>query len=210
MSPPNVLILRAPGTNCDAETAFAFERAGAKDRNPAHQPAAGESLAVPAVPDPLRSRRVQLRRRPWRGPNPRQPDPASPGRRACPIQGRRQADARHLQRVPGVDEVARAAWTAIREGPRRHAHAKRLRPIPGSLGADRSARQQERIPGRHRADVSADGPCRGEVRRPRRRGARPIGRRRPTRVAIRCRGQPQRGPDATWRASATPPAACWA
>ena len=30
MSPPNVLILRAPGTNCDAETAFAFEQAGAK------------------------------------------------------------------------------------------------------------------------------------------------------------------------------------
>jgi phosphoribosylformylglycinamidine synthase subunit PurQ / glutaminase len=30
MSQPNVLILRAPGTNCDAETAFAFEKAGAK------------------------------------------------------------------------------------------------------------------------------------------------------------------------------------
>jgi len=27
--PPRVLILRAPGTNCDEETAFAFERAGA-------------------------------------------------------------------------------------------------------------------------------------------------------------------------------------
>jgi phosphoribosylformylglycinamidine synthase I len=27
--PPKVLILRAPGTNCDAETAFAFQRAGA-------------------------------------------------------------------------------------------------------------------------------------------------------------------------------------
>ncbi len=30
MSPPNVLILRAPGTNCDQETAFAFEQAGAR------------------------------------------------------------------------------------------------------------------------------------------------------------------------------------
>jgi phosphoribosylformylglycinamidine synthase len=29
MSTPNVLILRAPGTNCDQETAFAFETAGA-------------------------------------------------------------------------------------------------------------------------------------------------------------------------------------
>ena len=28
MSLPRILILRAPGTNCDAETAFAFERAG--------------------------------------------------------------------------------------------------------------------------------------------------------------------------------------
>jgi phosphoribosylformylglycinamidine synthase subunit PurQ / glutaminase len=30
MHQPNVLILRAPGTNCDKETAFAFEEAGAK------------------------------------------------------------------------------------------------------------------------------------------------------------------------------------
>ncbi|HUY36977.1 MAG TPA: phosphoribosylformylglycinamidine synthase subunit PurQ [Pirellulales bacterium] len=29
MAPPRVLILRAPGTNCDGESAFAFERAGA-------------------------------------------------------------------------------------------------------------------------------------------------------------------------------------
>ena len=32
MSQPNVLILRAPGTNCDGETDFAFRRAGAKTR----------------------------------------------------------------------------------------------------------------------------------------------------------------------------------
>lgn len=30
MASPNVLILRAPGTNCDGEAAFAFEQAGAK------------------------------------------------------------------------------------------------------------------------------------------------------------------------------------
>jgi len=30
MPQPNVLILRAPGTNCDRETAFAFQQAGAK------------------------------------------------------------------------------------------------------------------------------------------------------------------------------------
>ena len=30
MATPNVLILRAPGTNCDVETGYAFELAGAK------------------------------------------------------------------------------------------------------------------------------------------------------------------------------------
>jgi phosphoribosylformylglycinamidine synthase I len=30
MPQPNVIILRAPGTNCDVETAFAYERAGAR------------------------------------------------------------------------------------------------------------------------------------------------------------------------------------
>lgn len=30
MSQPSVLVLRAPGTNCDAETAYAFEQAGAR------------------------------------------------------------------------------------------------------------------------------------------------------------------------------------
>src|ERR1700751_1039531 len=29
MAPPHVLILRAPGANCDGETQFAFEQAGA-------------------------------------------------------------------------------------------------------------------------------------------------------------------------------------
>jgi len=30
MPSPRVLILRAPGTNCDEETAFAFQQAGAE------------------------------------------------------------------------------------------------------------------------------------------------------------------------------------
>ena len=30
MPPPNVIVLRAPGTNCDVETAHAFESCGAK------------------------------------------------------------------------------------------------------------------------------------------------------------------------------------
>ena len=30
MAKPRVMVLRAPGTNCDQETAFAFEQAGAQ------------------------------------------------------------------------------------------------------------------------------------------------------------------------------------
>lgn len=36
MSVPRVCVLRAPGTNCDAETAFAFERAGAAAADRVH------------------------------------------------------------------------------------------------------------------------------------------------------------------------------
>src|SRR5436190_6446383 len=42
MSEPRVMILRAPGTNCDEEAAFAFEKAGAKCQ-PVHVRALCES-----------------------------------------------------------------------------------------------------------------------------------------------------------------------
>ena len=48
MAQPRVLILRAPGTNCDVETAFAFERAGGQAERAARQPAAGESAGCAA------------------------------------------------------------------------------------------------------------------------------------------------------------------
>jgi phosphoribosylformylglycinamidine synthase len=47
MAQPRVLILRAPGTNCDVEAAFAFERAGAR----AERLHVNALLASPAVVD---------------------------------------------------------------------------------------------------------------------------------------------------------------
>ena len=44
---PKVLILRAPGTNCDVETAFAFERAGGL----AERVHIGRLLEKPALAD---------------------------------------------------------------------------------------------------------------------------------------------------------------
>ncbi len=45
MPTPHVLVLRAPGTNCDHETAFAFEKAGAT----AQRKHINELLATPAI-----------------------------------------------------------------------------------------------------------------------------------------------------------------
>ena len=78
MPTPRVLILRAPGTNCDRETAFAFEKAGGRTdlvhiNRLLEDPASARpvSSAVPAG-------RIQLWRRYRRRTNPGQPDPASP------------------------------------------------------------------------------------------------------------------------------------
>ena len=101
---PRVLILRAPGTNCDQETAFAFETAGARAERRASQPAAGEPDAGRRLSDPVHSRRLQLRRRHLRRPHFRQPDSASPARCAAGVQGRRQADPGHLQRLSDSDQ----------------------------------------------------------------------------------------------------------
>jgi phosphoribosylformylglycinamidine synthase subunit PurQ / glutaminase len=48
MATPRVLILRAPGTNCDQETAFAFERAGGR----AETIHVNRLLDHPALPEP--------------------------------------------------------------------------------------------------------------------------------------------------------------
>ena len=47
MAQPNVLVLRAPGTNCDQETAFAFELAGAKTESIHINPVSYTHLTLP-------------------------------------------------------------------------------------------------------------------------------------------------------------------
>ena len=55
MLAPRALILRAPGTNCDHETAFAFERAGGLARRMhvralAEKPAAADDFQILCIP----------------------------------------------------------------------------------------------------------------------------------------------------------------
>ena len=115
MPQPHVLILRAPGTNCDLETAFAFEQAGAQTERLHVNRLLEIARAARRVPDPLHPRRIQLRRRRGGRPHPGQPDPASPGRLPGRVQGRRQADPGHLQRLSGADQVGRAAGDRRRQ-----------------------------------------------------------------------------------------------
>ena len=117
MSQPNVLILRAPGTNCDMETAFAFEQAGAKTETLhinrlLEKPSMFERFQILCIPggfsfgDDIAAGRIfgnlmqhhlveQLEQ----------------------VQSRRKIDPGHLQRIPGADEIARAAGIGPRKGP---------------------------------------------------------------------------------------------
>ena len=56
MSRPRILVLRAPGANCDEETQYAFERAGGKvvstGGRPLAPPAGNSTLRVAIVRDP--------------------------------------------------------------------------------------------------------------------------------------------------------------
>ena len=131
---PRVLILRAPGTNCDRETAFAFETAGAR-AEPVHlnrlleKPAlAGEyqMLCIPggfSYGDDICAGRIfgnQMRHH-LRD-------------TLLAVQRRRQADPGHLQRLSDSDQERRAPARPSRRADR-HAHAERQRQVRGPLGA---------------------------------------------------------------------------
>ena len=106
--PPHVLILRAPGTNCDLETAFAFERAGAKTERlhvnrVLENPGLFERFQILCLPggfsygDDVAAGRIlgnQIQHHLAE---------ADAG-----VQGRRQAHPRHLQRLSGPHQVRRA------------------------------------------------------------------------------------------------------
>ncbi len=109
MAKPRVLVLRAPGTNCDQETAYAFEQAGGSGRRVPRESAAGEPAAGAGLPDPVRARRLQLRRRRGGRPDLGQLVSAPLEGRHDRVQGGGQADPGHLQRVSSADQVRRAA-----------------------------------------------------------------------------------------------------
>ena len=71
---PRVLILRAPGTNCDEESAHAFALAGGVPERWHVNRLLESPAAARRVSNPLPARRLQLWRRHRRRPHPRQPD----------------------------------------------------------------------------------------------------------------------------------------
>ena len=142
MAAPNVLILRAPGTNCDAETAFAFQQAGAKTEvlhinRLLENPTLFRQFQILCVPggfsygDDLGSGRILGNQMHHHLVD-----------EMAAVQGRRQTDPGHLQRVPGVDEIARAIGNRCGGRAVGHADGERLRPLSrlAGCGCKRKAR----------------------------------------------------------------------
>ena len=182
---PTSLILRAPGTNCDQESALGLPAGGGENRNSARQPAAGKPAAAGAVSDPLHSRRLQLRRRRGRRPHPGQPNRTPPGRAAGPVQGCRQIDPGHLQRFSGDDPSGILLPADAEHGPPATLTLNDSGKYEDRWVRLRDGGRQVRLPPRHRVDVPAGRPCRGEVCRPQRRRAGGTGVGRAT-GAARC------------------------
>ena len=174
MAQPRAIVLRAPGTNCDEETAAAWERAGAV----AETWHVGRLLEIPDALDGF-----QILTIPGgfsygddlgAGPDPRHAAGTRPGRRPAPVPRPRRADPGHLQRVPGpgpapaccpAGRIACAATLTHNDSGHFESRWVRLLPRPGLspfVTVDR-------------ADRAARRPRRGEV--PRRRPAGPGGAR---------------------------------
>ena len=144
MTQPRVLILRAPGTNCDAETAFAFQVAGAKTEVLHINRVLESPNLLLEVSDPLCSRRFQLWRRCRGRPHLGQPDRAPFGRSDPRFQGQRQADLGDLQWLSGADQDGSAAGARSGTWPRGNADFERIRQIRGSLGASEGDQPEDR------------------------------------------------------------------
>ena len=67
MAAPCALILKAPGTNCDEETAAAWSLAGAEVETRHVARVVAEPSEPRPIPDPHDPRRLLLRRRPGAG-----------------------------------------------------------------------------------------------------------------------------------------------
>ena len=183
MARPRAIVLRAPGTNCDEETADAWQRAGAAVET-WHVNRLIESPARPrSLPDPDDSRRLLLWRRPGRRPDPGHAARDRAGRRAAPVSRPRRAGSGHLQRVPGPGAERPVA--------------RRTVPVPGDagsqrLGAFRGPLGEALAPARPlavrvvlRADRAARRSRRGQVLDGRPRASGPPRRKRPDRLCVR-------------------------
>ena len=193
MLKPNVLILRAPGTNCDKETAFAFETAGATTET-LH---VNRLLESPAVLD-----RFQILCIPGGfsfG------DDVAAGQ-IFAVQMRhhlagRLADFKAAGKL--ILGICNGFQVIIKSGILLDDEPSPASGYPGppaTLTYNDSGKYEDRwvrlgVAGakcvflaRHRADVSARGPWRRQVHRPRRRRARPIGSGRPVGLALRAVG----------------------
>ena len=198
MPHPNVLILRAPGTNCDKETAFAFETAGASTET-LH---VNRLLESPAVLD-----RFQILCIPGGfsfG------DDVAAGQ-ILAVQMRhhlagRLADFKAAGKL--ILGICNGFQVIIKSGILLDDEPRPTGACPGPPATltyndsgkyeDRwvrlgVARREVRISPRHRADVSARGPRRGQVHRPRRRRAGPFGSGRAIGLALRAAGGERRG-----------------
>ncbi len=101
MARPRAIVLRAPGTNCDEETAAAWQRAGAAAETwhvnrLIESPEALAGFQILTIPGGF-----LLRRRPGRRPHPGGAAGHRAGRRPAPVSRPRRPDAGHLQRLSG-------------------------------------------------------------------------------------------------------------
>ena len=160
--PPRVLILRAPGTNCDGETAFAFERAGGRAETVHVNRWLGVAAAGGRVSDPVPARRLQLRRRHGG----RAGSSATRFAITWPTRSRAFRDAGKL--ILGICNgfqvlIKRGLLDSDdARGAGRHAHLERSGRFDDRWVDLRDRRRPLRVPRRHRADVPADRPRRGQ------------------------------------------------
>jgi phosphoribosylformylglycinamidine synthase subunit PurQ / glutaminase len=178
MATPRVLILRAPGTNCDQETAFAFERAGGR----AETIHVNRLLDHPALPEPYQifclpggfsygddvaAGRIlanQIRHHLYQS----LLDFQAAGKLILGICNGFQVLIKAGLLFPqdlGADQNAGG-----------DAHLERLGAFRGSLGRPGGGPGSVSVPSRDRASVSADRSRRGQIRGTRTRAAGPLDR----------------------------------
>ena len=161
MTRPRAIVLRAPGTNCDEETAAAWQRAGAAAETwhvgrLLESPGALDRFQILTIPggfsygDDLGAGRILATRLGDR-----------PGRRPAAVPRPRRPGPGHLQRLPGPGPRRPPARRAVPV--RTTLAAQRLRPLRGPLGPALAPARPLAVRHVRRADRAARRPRRGPV-----------------------------------------------